>query len=483
MISSQNKRKFSQYNSLVEANKKSIGIGQTLVSAMIEKITEKKSKKGNTYWFIVATSLNKKPVFVQYGDSRDPMTKETVPFQPPNKKIKSEDGEESVPDLGDNIVTKNNKYGTILKPMTTLKLNVFDKSSFIGLALPFIGKVSLSADLYNDNVGFKVKQLITNTNPSIITSSVYNELVNSNPIGEIPTSLNIEVDESIPYEYLKRSFILPLSKEEDNDTFSEIDILVDSEDKDRFEGKMKDDDRIYPSVNMNVGEKNINALNVIFHKNTGEKFFFKFGYFATTWQKFGITDVQSWKQVAGRLIFNAKDWFVTGSSKLEDIQRMTSNSNDDDGYDFGDYDDDGYDQEDCKSMISSTKKNDDGIISSTGFMSSMSINLVKTVQAAGVEVSLDYVTKVIGPSSGFCYNSDFENPLNKSWMVSIEKNMPGIFNATEFNSFILPAFLDACAKNKNVKFYALFAVGDSGDKQYEKFDEDGEKPSTIFAII
>ncbi len=477
----QNKRKFSQYASLVNANKKSVGAGQTIVPVLVEKVNDMKSKKGNPYWFVVATSLNKTPVWVQFEDKRDKDTKEIIPFSPPNKKAKTEGAEDEADEFEqhDNSITmKNNKYGTMLMPNTQLKVNIFERSVASSLDTPVIAKFALSSDLWNERISFKVGQVILGNNPTKITKSVYNQFALKAPIGEIPIESNITVDENIPYEYNKRSFILPLSN--DSEAFESVDILVDAEDSKRFTGKMKDCDDIFPSVNMDVGnDKVVNSMAVVYTKPDQTSYFFKYGYFPTVWSAFGITNVEDWQKTAGRLIFNACNWYCTGSSKLEDICRMASNSSaGNDGADYG-YGED-YDTCDQPVEENSEEKTSDPI-SSTGFLSRMSLDLTETVKKAGIEIPFDYVNNHYGPASSFKYTGTVENKLNSGWMVSLEKGIAGTFNVTEFNDFVRPAFMNAASKCENIKFYGIFAIGD--DSQYENFTEENNKPTVVFAVV
>jgi hypothetical protein len=254
-------------------------------------------------------------------------------------------------------------------------------------------------------------------------------------------------------------------------------------------------DTQFVGINADIGEGKIrNNMSVMY--DTGEqKFFFKYAYMDTVWSCFGIQDVDMWSKSGGRLMFTAKGWYAFGSSKLDDIRSMRANADIDESvgadYGYGAY---GMDMDDIQNMASTDVApiSHDDIVASTGFVSSMSLDLAKTAESAGIEISKDYVRKHYGPDGFFSYQPDGpSNPINAGWRTKVARGEHGaVFNLTEMNDDIRPGFIRETA-DKNIKFYGVFPVGD--DRPYEHVRNEGndlEKfleenklfPSTIFAI-
>ena len=85
MYRNKNKR---NYMDVVKKNNTQINTGYTVTAAILELVKEKKSAKGNTYYFCKATTLNRTGQFIQYELKKDRDTREDIPFNPPTKRTK-----------------------------------------------------------------------------------------------------------------------------------------------------------------------------------------------------------------------------------------------------------------------------------------------------------------------------------------------------------------------------------------------------------
>ena len=529
------KKRNNTYLTYAKNNRSSIGAGNTLVSSIIQKKIEKKSKAGNSYYFIIAQTLNAKPVFVAFGTKKDEQ-KNQVAFVPPLKRVKvdaptkvsikvnevktevktevkgtevkpevktdedtsssEEEVFEEVPE-DENIVKQGGAYGVIIKPYSVIMANSFDRTECANIGPASIVKLALTADLYNDRVSFKASS-VTNDG-SGINRITFNKYFKDSELSVIPTKDNID-PESFPEgtdpKYYTRSFVLPLS--DDSKKFKDVEIVIDPEDASRFSGKKKDDDTVYPCVNTEISaDKNQNSMSVVYTDHNDKRFFFKYAYFPEVWQCFGITDVDKWTKAAGRLMFSAVDWFCYGSSNLDNIRSMRANAEDDgcdgmetSGYlDFGEsFDDDVVDTSQKSEMQTAEE---DGMTATTGFVSTMAVNLAGTAKRAGKELSWAWVVKNYGRDGDYSFMQDLPSSgINSGWRVPLSRGGKLVVNVTELMDGLRDKFFKEAEGKKNLKFYGIFNVGDdtpyehSDPATFEAFlDEKKMLPAVVYGVI
>lgn len=524
MYRNKNKR---NYMDVVRKNNTQISTGYTVIAAILELVKEKKSAKGNTYYFCKATTLNRSGQFIQYEQKKDRDTREDIPFDPPTKRAKvtnDETGETTEEDvLDDKLVVKreeDNTFGYMLQPGSSIMFNTFDRT-INTLVAGTVCKVALIADLYRGDVSFKVSSVITDSDPSM-SAQLFKKYITGSALAAIPTVHNIDpksFPESTDPKYYARAFVLPLS--DDTKDFRDVNIALDCEDPDRFFGRVKEPAKFYKgindpetklvSVNTGSGDKISNTLSVVFTDANNKTTYFRFGYMPNVWECFGITDVNQWAKSAGRMIFNAKDWFAYGTSRLADIKSMAANADVDDGagYDFGapvcGDDDDGagyggYGDFEGANGVANTDADedtsrDDVDFNTTGFINSMSVNLVSTVKASGIELPRNYVEEIMARGKyKFVANPEVrpDNKLNHGWMVRVERRERGIYNVTELDELSRQPFLEDTRGISNLKFYGIFPVGDDGAYEHVQGDDhdiatyardNKVSPSTIYAVI
>lgn len=493
----QNNKRSAIHLAMAKANKRSISTGYAVVPMLFEFCKEKKSKANNTYYFCKGVTLNKKGMFIKFEEKRDKKTKEVIPFEPPTKRVKVGDDVEDVVD--ESVAVKQDDcYGHVLPPNSSIIFNTFDR---VALSIPSgtVCKVSIIADMYENQISFKVGSIMTDSDPSI-NSILYKKYIAGTPLAEVPSKYNIDpasFPESVDPQYYSKSFVLPLSK--DNDTFSDIDILVDPEDAERFWGTKKDDKHRYPSINTDIEQdKTANSMGVVFVGNDNKSAFMKFGYFPDIWECFGISNAEKWAKSAGRLIFNAKSWYIYGTSKLSDIMRMPANAEDDsEGLDFGMAEDSGYGNygagEDDETEHKQVECNKDMDVTTTGFIASASLDLVGTIKSAGIELPRSYVEEIMARGVyKYVVDPQYQNTLNNSWMLRVERGDKGVFNVTEFDEITRGPFLEDTRKIENLTFYGVFPVGN--DSPYEFVETEDNTfvdfiksnkitPSTIYAVV
>lgn len=525
MYKNKNKR---NYMAIARKNNASVSTGYTVIPAILELVKEKKSKKGNTYYFCKATTLNRAGLFIQYEEKVDSKTKEKIPFDPPTKRQKvtnEETGEETEEDvLDDKLAVKregSSTYGYILQPGANIMFNTFDRT-ICNLTPGTVCKLAIIADLYNGDVSFKVSSVLTDADPSL-NAKLYKKYISGSPLGVIPTVHNIDPTKfpaSTDPKYYGRAYVVPLS--DDTKDYRDVNIALDCEDPERFYGKVKEPAKIWPgitdketkfvSVNTPAGDKVANVLSVVYTGNDNKTTYFKFGYLPIVWECFGITDYNKWAKSAGRLIFNAKDWYAYGTSRLADIKSMAANADSEDGLDFGEVVVDGGDDYggyggyggyadfegangEANTDVAPDTSRDDVDFNTTGFINSMTINLVATVKAAGIELPREYVEEIMARGKyKFVSNpaTQPENKLNNGWMLRVERREKGVYNVTEFDELSRQPFLDDTKEISNLKFYGIFPVGDDGPYEHVQGDEhdiatyardNKVTPSTIYAII
>jgi hypothetical protein len=514
MYKNKNKRTFM---AIAQKNGRSINTGYIVLPVILEFAKEKKSAAGNTYYFCKATSLNQKGVFVQYELKKDRDTKETIPFQPPTKRSKVVDedtGEEVEREVVDEdlAVKQEDAYGYIVKPGTSMMFNTFDRNA-IKVPPGSICKVSCIADMYRGEVSFKVGSVITDTDTAL-TPRLYRKYIQGSTLEVIPTKDNIDpasFPDTMDPKYYSRSFVLPLS--DDTQSFRDVTVAVDPEDPERFWGSVKEPAKLWSaitdpttkfvSVNMPTDtDKVANALSVIYTDKAGKRTYVKFAYLPNVWTCFGITAVDKWAKVAGRMIFNAKNWYAFGSSRLVDIKKMAANADADaeDGLDFGmggtsygDGEYDGYGEyEGAQDGPQETPDDVDFI--TTGYITSMVLSLPETVKASGIPLPREYVEEIMARGKyKFSFNpeSQPENKLNSGWMVRLSRGDKAVYNVTELDELARQPFLEDSRTVENLTFYGIFPVGDDGPYEHVseaehdivKYAREHGAPATIFAVV
>jgi hypothetical protein len=538
------KKRNASYLKFAESNRKSVGVGQAIVPALVELKKDLKSKSGTSYNFLVVSTLNRKPLFVQFAQVKDENNAH-VPFEPPMKRVqletkvvktepvkmesvkmepvksksepvKSEPGKsksvsepvksklepgksgtvkselvkpevsyEMVPEHGD-VVKQNGQYGVTILPNSRLMITSFDRNGCASVGSGATVKLALVADMYGGRITFKASDVTVEG--ADITREAFNKYYAGSQLAVVPTKDNIDPD-SFPADteskFITRSFVLPVSG--DTSEFKDVEILVDPEDARRFSGKNKDEETLYPCVNTEVStDKNQNSMSVVYTGLDDQKYFMKFAFTPQCWTCFGVTDVAKWTKCAGRMMFSAVNWFALGSSKLDNILSMRTNvDDDDDGNDYGlaDYD--------MTEESSAPVAADMGtMVATTGFVSKMSVDLSKTVQRAGVELSGEWVAARFGTEGSYSFNPETPpSGINSGWRARLQRGGKFVFNVTEFTDDIRPAFFREAKSIKDVKFFGIFAVGD--DQVYEfagpgpleaRLDEKKLIPSLVFAI-
>jgi hypothetical protein len=501
------KKRSADYTAFAKNNRKSIGQGHTVVPVMVLSKFEKKTEKMQTYYSLMVQTLNKEPVFIQMASIKDPVTKSNVPFEPPSaKRAKVEDSEEDDEDVDgeeedvtSEFVKEDGRWGVTVNPGTMMWVTTFDRAGGKVVDRSSVAKLSLIADSYKGRVGFKAGEVIFEAPPGVTRALFTKYFVDSSMV-VVPTKDNIDpadFPEGTKSEHISRAFVLPLSS--DTDLFTDVEVIVDPEDPKRFVGKKKDVQKEFPSVNTDTGgDSPQNAFSVVYKEKNGTKYFFKYAYFPEVWSCFGIAEVDKWALCAGRLMFSAVSWFAQGSSKLDNILSMRANADADDGMDFGGDDADpymaSYGEEPCAADSSMTEAAAGGMVATTGFIASMSVDLVATVKKAGIALPLKWV----GEYSSGMYKYQIKktdspddavkNTLNDDWRISLERRAKVVYNFTEMVDVDRANFLRELEGRTDVCFYGIFAVGDDRPYEYVGDDFGGYMstnrlfPVTIFAL-
>jgi len=425
------KKRTATYMAFAESNRKSVALGATVIPAIVENKIEKKSKRGTTYFLLVVQTLNRTPVTLSVQSDEDAAASEVT-----------------------------------VAPTSTLIVTTFDRVGVAAVDRSSLVKLPLVAEAYMDRVSYKADQVLIEAGSQYITTPLYKKLVAGSALADIPTKDNIDpatFPTDTDTKYIKRAFLVPLSV--DTGAFDDVELLVPFEDPKRFWGKKKDDETVYASVNVETGPDKVqNCMSVMYQTPAGARFMFKMAYMPDVWRCFQVSDVGKWAQVAGRMMSNAAGWFAYGSSRLDNIMSMRANA-DDDGIDF---------EADTTSAATD-------IVTTTGFVSNMALDLAGTVARAGVPLSFEYVSTHFGDAYSY---SPIEAPAATGWRAKLAAAAPAVFNVTELIDDVRIPFLRE-AKD-TVKYYGIFAIGD--DRVYEAENgeveavENGTPPVAVFAV-
>lgn len=446
-------------------NAESIGANQTLVPSLIKNMTEAKTSKGTVYYRMSLICMAGSDVFIKQKIKKDDDDNA-------NKKQKVED-------IDSKVVIDNEPHGTIIKPGEQFMATTYDRScGSVGQGT--MVKLAVTTDWYIDHYTFQASRIIIDDkNSDVLTRKAYDSCVVETALAHIPTKDNFSPDDfqsGTDEKYITRSFITPLSMGIGASIFSNVELQLDPRDKHRFFTSKRDDPVQYIGVNFDTGgDKPYNMMKVVYSLNDDDesKIMMTYAYMPESWDCFGITNVEQWKNIAGRMIFYAVDWLVYGYSQHSKIMSIMANMDTD---------------------VVSDDENDTKFMYSTGFITKMGLNISDTVRGCGIPISIDYMVKNYGPDSKYENDHEINNPVNNNWKVLLKRNKPFTVNVTDLSSDQLAIFLKEFIKlegKHNIKFYGIFGV--DNDEPYEIQAEDditrealivskGLVPSVIFAV-
>lgn len=311
---------------------------------------------------------------------------------------------------------------------------------------PCVCKVFLRAERFHDRVSYTAGRIMCDEMSNCFNSIFYSRYIKGGPMSEIPTLENIKPESFAPRteeKYMYRHTVLPLTSH--NSHFTAVVPLVDFSDRRRLTGSNKDSDEIVPSVTVeNSMDKVSNGMNVMFvykPEDNGEekKTLVKFGYFPAVWSCFGVSSVDKWIQCAGTLVAGARGWFAVGSAKLENIKRLSTNA----GFDHDSHEAHGSEE----------------VVSTTVFISAMSLDLFDTVSASGRVLSKDWVSdKYSIENYNFTAEAGHENPINLNCYLRL-REVKAVFNISEMNDPVRAEFIRRTKDMPGVVYYGIFPHG------------------------
>jgi hypothetical protein len=453
-----NQRKRTIYAAQI-SNAQSIKPAETLVDALLKRVTRDTTKSGNNpgtpYYKLVAVKLGNDPVFIKMRVKK--------------KKQKSDDDDDNVEDMEE--VDDTRPKGTTLNGSDEFLCTTYDRNAST-LSSGMMVKLAMTTDIYQDRFTFQAGSVIVERNSDILCDSGYKENVHGTKLAVIPTIDNVSRDdfeEGIDEKWMNRQFILPVSPE--NPSFANVEVqITDDATGCFFTRKKEDPDQQYVGVNTQIGDKTVNMFRVVYtpteaeEENGAKKTLITFAYMSDVWDCFGCVNVETWEKVAKLFIFGAVEWYVYGYSNLLKLESLLANKNHDESDDF-DY--------------------------STGFVTRMSVNLPATVKSIGVPLSHDFIDNHYGEDSNYENDHEYESHvLNGGWKVNVRRNKPYIVNFTDLSRDQTTSFIKEIKKNDSkVQFYGIFEdnrayefVADSPEEYEGKIVEANMVPDMVFAV-
>lgn len=436
--------------------------GEVPVYVYVDAITEqsyknKKTKQTCTYYSVRFTPIVGEKTFIKArtkpstGDVEDES----------NKKARVE---------GDGETAAATTPGMFIEFKDTLFSSVFDASlSFkpgdiirVGMSCTWSNKHSS----YFPNMGAALEVF-----PGV-TDKLYTSQIAGTPLAEVPSLENMsdkDWSEDVNPEYRMRPFYLPLSGGA-HGPFADVEIVVGSGDEgenvaDRlccFEG-MGRDEICTVGVNTVVGGEKRNQMPVLFKTKDDKTTFMTLAYKPQVWACFGVQNLDHWTEVGTRLLYNAQGWYAVGKTNIDRVRALACNA---DG-----------------------EEND--VITTTGWVSSMNVDMRATAERVGVEVPYDYLVEQFGPDSGYKNHvvMDSEHVLNtKDWKIAVATRKSFVLNLTDMAEEYMSSYLKLAQNVETVKHYAVF----KNDEVYEFagtheerlafIREKGYTPTVVFAV-
>jgi len=450
-------------------NSRSIHADETIVPVIIKNITAAKTtsghKPGAVFYRLKVICMNKEPVFIRFK----------------TKRKSKDDGEESdeskrqrLENEAEAAANENTHKGTTVNIGDEFRVTTYDKTAGIIDGGSMVN-LAMTTEWYNEHFTFSAGSVIVdNRIANTLCDRVYNEMIVGTKMAEIPTTENMSIDDfpdDSEEKYMTRSFIIPLSAE--NPSFANVEIQLDETDTQRFFCKVADDDTQLVGVNTNIGDKTSNMMKIVYtQKEEGApKIMMSLAYMADVWSCFGVTVLDAWQKVGFRLIFNSREWYAYGYTKLTRLNAIIANKHDDDG---------------------------DGFQYSTGFAPKMAVNLKDTIsRGCGVPLSINYIVDHFGEDSDHDREKEIKNhPINTNCRTDMKRNRPFVVNMTELSTEQAHGFVKDYLKGVkekgdvyDVKFFGVFAsdevyefATDDDDAREAFFVGKGHVPTLVFAI-
>lgn len=437
-----------KYADFAERNKKVVGMNEIAITCLLMRNTDVVSKStSRKYNMLNCCTLNRKDITIKVTGADDkPSFEHTI------------------------------------QQHSNLTVNFFDKEAAKVLNVPGIYKIFIRADSFDNSIRYKAASISPLTDKTIHDPDFFETFIRGGPLGEIPTAENIpHVNESImKQKYMIRYFCLPLSNE--TKRWTNVFPILDLNDPRRFVNKSKENPtENVPCVNMELGhDKCGNFVSFMFGERTldhGEKsYVVKFGFVPSLWSCFGMSSTEKWTKCAGTMITHAKGWYAFGNANLEDMSRLCSNSEIDEGFEIN-----GENKEEKSSVP---------IIGSQAYISTMTLNLAATIKNCGMLLPKEWVLETYALKN-YSYqmhdqvtNPTFfkENPLNVNChnRIKLPHSHTTVYNVTEILDSIRQAFFDNTEKlpsTNKLEYYGIFATGTNS------MDITTSKPVAVFAIV
>ena len=339
----------------------------------------------------------------------------------------------------------------ILHQHSSISFSTFDQvmARKLKSIAPCVCKVFLRAERFHDRVSYTAGRIMCDELSNCFNSIFYNRYIKGGPMSEIPTLENIKPESFAPRteeKYMYRHTVLPLTSH--NSPFTAVVPLVDFSDRRRLTGSNKDSDETVPSVTVeNSMDKVSNGMNVMFvykpeDNGVEKKTLVKFGYFPAVWSCFGVSSVDKWIKCAGTLVSGARGWYAVGSAKLENIKRLSTNA----GFDLDNNEVQGHEE-----PLS--------VVSTTVFISAMSLDLFDTVSASGRVLAKEWVAdKYSIENYNYTADTGHENAINLNCYLRL-REAKAVFNITEMNDPVRAEFLRRTKDMSGVVYYGIFPYG------------------------
>lgn len=451
----------------------SLSPDQTIITAIIDRVKTKMTSKNKSFYTIQAVHLSNDKTFIKAKNA-----KRDDGDSPAVKRVKTEDG-------GEEETAPAPFKGFVLEPFQRIMGNCFDASGK-DLATGMVVKLVVSADMYDGREQTRIARIILDKDSNrLLTNEFYRDVVSKSPLAEIPSVENMDPStfpEGTDEKYMKRMFVLPLAKDPTETVFSNVEIQLDDRDQGRLFCKDMEDPKItYVGLNMDNGDKTSNSMAVVYTHAKGpddvavKKTLMRYAYKHDVWSCFGITSVNLWGACCPRLIFYGVDWYAFGSTGYDRLTSLRANIDGD------------------------TDPDDEGVIwnYSTGFINNMNIDMGKTVAAAGIPLSTEFVQNM--------FTDEYENPsgthtgqhpMNENYRRRLTLGRGSVcVNLTELDKIDIDIVVGIANKfaedKKPVRFYGVFDMksdapyeiaAESDEAREAELVKNGYKPAVVFAV-
>ena len=346
----------------------------------------------------------------------------------------------------------------------------WDKQSISRLGPNDIIQISANCEMYMDRPSYKCT-VVSRTVDSALTQDAYNKHLAGTALADIPTLDRF--DELEDAERQSLGFVVPLFMDASSPSFKSVDFACDVTKPERLVAAVGPNSPHAPGsvigFNMEVQQKMYNRIVLCYTRLTGGPvihFTLRYKVYdngSTIWDAYGVLNLESWKRIGYRLLYNSDKAYVAGFSTKSGVQDVCNTGDDED-----------------------VSGDDTPIERSDGFITEFKVNMASTAALAGLPLTRKWVSDNLGMMSNhrFVVDETVAHPINKNFRMKATNGTKGsAVNLSEMAKDQVAAFLQVTEDSGTAEKCEFYGVYAEDDAYLHPDNRDSMVPVTVFAVF